>query len=150
YYVSGQRRVLDYLRPQMAVFFQCSEDFLFPPYASFLVQPVSEEETDPMKRREMLLFGASLPFALASTTDTTLRLAHALAHPGKLDESAMRSLEEVTRHAWLLDPGFSRAASRDAVLYIEKQLEGVTLLLEEAPVTLHKRLYTVCGELCMI
>lgn len=157
YYVAGQRRVRDYLRPQMAAFFRCSEDFLFPPYAtlstthgSHLAQKDLLEEKDMMKRRDLLL-GAGLSLILSSEiADTTQRIAHALAHPGRLDESAMQSLEAVTKHAWLLDPGFSRSASRDAVVYIERQLEEVTLLLSEAPAAFHKRLYSTCGELCMI
>ncbi len=147
YYAAGERRVPKYLRSKMAAFFDCDEEFLFPPYSARL-----PEETEDMKRRDLLGLGISLPFALSTTqvTETTLRLAHALAHPSRLDETAMRSLEEVSRHAWMLDPGFSRSASKDAVLYIEKQLEGVTSLLSEAPTAFHQRLYSIGGELCMI
>jgi tetratricopeptide (TPR) repeat protein len=154
YYVSGQRPVPQDLRPRLAGFFRVNEDFLFPPYTSIMNECISHKEiSNDMKRRDVLAWGMTLPLALSSSSqiaDTTLRLAHALAHPGRLDESAVKSLEEVTRHAWLLDPGFSRAASEDAVLYIEKQLAGVVSLLSEAPGTYHQRLYTVAGELCMI
>lgn len=154
-YIAGERRVHKYLRGRIATFFSCNEDFLFPPYASLisLNSAQSPEEIEDMKRRDLLAaLGLGLPIALSSSqvADTTLRLAHALAHPGRLDETTMQSLEEVCRHIWLLDPGFSRSASQDAVLYIEQQLESTTSLLAEAPTTFQPRLYTVCGELCMI
>ncbi len=146
-YVNGQAVVPEELRPMLAGYLRCEEDFLFPHPASWLKsEPVREED---MKRREFLLSASAFAFPHGAS-DTALRLAHTLAHPGKLDEQGMRSLEQVVASAWLLDPGFTKGVSPDAIFYIDEQIKGVTSLLAEAPTPYSNRLYSVSGELCML
>jgi tetratricopeptide (TPR) repeat protein len=161
-YVDGQVVVPEELRPKFAAYLGCEQEFLFPHPSLWLPTNLEvttanqpslpvQQEAEEMKRRDFLLGAGALTLpAIASASDTTLRLAHTLAHPGKLDELGMRSLESIASSAWMLDPGFTRGVSPDAIMYIDKQLEGVTSLLPEASSEYQNRLYSVAGELCML
>jgi tetratricopeptide (TPR) repeat protein len=146
-YINGQAVVPENLRHKLADCLHCDEDFLFPHPAEWLKsEPVREEN---MKRREFLLSAGAFAFPHGAP-DTALRLAHILAHPLKLDEQSMCSLEQVVASAWLLDPGFTKGVSPDAILYVDEQIKGVTSLLSENPASYSNRLYSVSGELCML